>query len=210
MNLVSSDQYHKLTAGFRSGLSIRASAMFADVANNTALRYFNQQPPIVCPCGRALPHKGWCAHRVAMSPARQRFLSSVRNIKAETSAKWIRLKGEVISALGSGSWLVTVDSEAMADLRRFYRPQAAAFEFVGEEARFIAVTEATQDNISFSLFAALEKLHPAVRKFCLAIIDGASMHEAADEAGISRDELSTVLPPLKTFLSPYLFGVSGQ
>lgn len=206
MNVLDYTSQEKLLSAFGAGLSIRAAAAFADVNRKTADRYFKQQPPILCPCGRPLPHREWCSWRVAMSPSRQRFLSSFARggIKNTTLDRWGDLKTQVQAALAGKDRLCAVDQTALSELKRFYTIPNMGWEGSGENSRMVAIADATQESTSFALFAALDRLHPAVKKFVLAITDGAGVEDAAAESGLSDAALAKVMPRLKVFLKPYL------
>lgn len=210
MNLIAPEKHDRLLTALGAGLSIRAAATYAAVNRGTSLRYAQMLPQRICRCGRAA-HNGWCQARVALSASRQQFLTRIvagGNIKPETLIRWAALKEEILAALVSAERICEVGESALSELRRFYSPNKTGTEFQGEDARLIAIADATQENdaSSYSLFAALKKLHPAVQRFCRAVIDGATMSEAADECGVSREHLSAVLPPLRVFLRPYLTG----
>lgn len=216
MHYINSEKYDKLTSAFRASLSIRNAACYAGVSLNTAKRYFHMLPPMVCPCGRELPHRALCDYRIAISPARQAYLKSVTDgrINDLSLERWVVYREKIIHALNNTNFLCITDQaefegfkklyQQPPDLKRFYNPPTQGVEWYNDKAQVICVQNATQEDSSIALYTALEKLHPSVRKFCLALIDGASIQEAADECGISRDELATVLPPLRVFLKPYL------
>lgn len=209
MRFISSDQQDVLRNAFQAGLSIRSAARFAGVAKGTAQRYFRMMPPLLCPCGRELPHKSWCTYRVALSPRRQEVLMRLcqGGVKDETMARWLRLRDDVLSAVSGGRWLATIDAAGMSELRRFYDPSASwGFEYARDTVRIVAVADATQETtaLSYDLFAALDTLPDPVKRFCVAIIEGASVREAADESRLSDDDLARELPPLREFLRPYL------
>jgi hypothetical protein len=54
------------------------------------------------------------------------------------------------------------------------------------------------------LLAALDKLHPLLKRLVLNVLDGADLQEAAAHAGIAAEVLPTVLPRLRLFLRPYV------
>lgn len=99
MNFIPPDKEQKLEAAYRAGLSIRSAAQFADVAKGTARKYFRAYPPMDCPCGRRLPHRGWCSYRVAKSPKRQAILARIAPLKQTTLARWRRESKEIDAAL---------------------------------------------------------------------------------------------------------------
>lgn len=204
MNVIGPEEHQKLMAAFRTGLSIRSSAVYAGVHRKTAQSYFHQQPPMTCPCGAPLPHKFWCSFRVSLSPGRQSFLKRFAPVRPETLKGWGDMKVAIERSLKECSWLCSVDHAAVAELRRFYQPPQFGLEFRDERPCLVAIAEATQEHTSFSLFAALEQLHPAVKRFVLALIDGANISEASTESGISDEALVLVMPRLKVFLRPYL------
>jgi hypothetical protein len=87
---------------------------------------------------------------------------------------------------------------------RFYIPRAIGFEFSEGIARVVPIVGPQQQETPFALLAALDKLHPNVRAFVLAVIDGAEMQQAATEARIGADMLARLLPRLRAFLTPYV------
>jgi hypothetical protein len=61
-----------------------------------------------------------------------------------------------------------------------------------------------QHDTQFALLAAIEKLHPSVKVLVLAVLGGAELEEAAVEARIGPKMLASLLPRLRTFLTPYV------
>lgn len=64
----------------KTGLSVRNVIKQLGLAKNTVLRIratLGDLPP--CECGKAGGHKGWCAPRVAKSPARQRTIRDLHD-----------------------------------------------------------------------------------------------------------------------------------
>lgn len=59
------------------GESIRGTAQIIGISKRTVERVLRDMGDvqIKCPCGQDARHQGWCAFRVARSPARQTFLS---------------------------------------------------------------------------------------------------------------------------------------
>jgi hypothetical protein len=53
---------------------------------------------------------------------------------------------------------------------------------------------------AFDLPAFVERLHPKVRGFCLALADGADVAVAANEAGLTQDQVAKILPRLQSAL----------
>jgi hypothetical protein len=214
MNSIRPEQSRKLNAAFNAGFSVRGAARYAGVDKKTGFRYFNQLSPMTCLCGRKLPHQFWCAWRVSMSEGRQNFLKAFArgNIKPATRHSWDQKRLQIMEILKSATLLLPMHQADLDDLRRFYDPAAPyAFEYSpaskwGRDTQITAVgvVMPTQENSSFALFAAMEQLHPAVQNMLHAIIDGASIDDAAIESGIGADELLTVMPRLKLFLAPYL------
>lgn len=205
MNTIDAEQQKRLERALHAGLSIRAAATYAGVNKTTAHRYFHMLPSLICPCGEPLPHKQWCAHRVAMSPNRQAFLQRFSRVRPETIAKWARMKTNILAAIEDGAFLCSMDHDAMKDLKRFYELKPTYLEYVNGEPRFVAVAEPEEQTSSFDLFAAVERLHPVSRRFVKALIDGASVLEAAMECKISDEALAIVLPELRVYLRPYLY-----
>ena len=68
-------------------------------------------------------------------------------------------------------------------------PPLVAFGDGSEFGRRIVAVEPCQEQSSFQLFAALEKLNPNVRRFVLLISEGAEIEEAAAEVGSTRRPL---------------------
>lgn len=97
-------------------------------------------------------------------------------------------------------------SEELNDLKRFYSSygEAHAVE-TGHDGlqSFVAVAREAIEAPT-DIFKALNNLHPAVREFVVAIIDGADVQAAAREARLNEASLSKILPPLRIFLRPYL------
>jgi len=78
MNILPKEKQDNIIHLFSEGLSIAKVMSIEGVAKETARRYrtllFNDSV-ILCPCGAKAGHRGWCSHRLASSPARQKFLS---------------------------------------------------------------------------------------------------------------------------------------
>jgi hypothetical protein len=83
-------------------------------------------------------------------------------------------------------------------------PLIAATEFVNDIPQVIAAVNADQEETQFALLAALDKLHPLLKRLVLNVLDGADLQEAAAHAGIAAEVLPTVLPRLRLFLRPYV------
>lgn len=198
MNIISAEELERLHSALNAGLSIRQSAKVVGLHRETARRYFHMLPPALCRCGLEQTHKGGCLYRAS--------LKRVGTVGAETLLIWNDLKPEVRIALKRTKLIKQIAVDRVAELRRFYQPHRRAFEgsFENGTGSVVAIQEADQDQSSFALFAALEKLHPAVKKFVLAITEGASVEDAAQECGLSESALSRVMPSLKVFLQPYL------
>ena len=73
---------------FDRGLNLRATARATGAAVMTVSRYYHEKPPMLCLCGKPLTHRGWCSHRVALSPGRQAFLRRFVVIKPQTLQRW--------------------------------------------------------------------------------------------------------------------------
>jgi hypothetical protein len=121
-------------------------------------------------------------------------------------ADWAVMRLEILEAVRGYKNLCSVDNEAVTELKKFYHIPQFGFEHDGRQGRIVAISQPSQENTSFQLFAALEKLHPIVKRFVTNIVDGATVREAADECGLADRELAKILPPLKVFLKPLLIG----
>lgn len=78
------------------------------------------------------------------------------------------------------------------------------FEGSDENRRLVAIVQADQEDTPVLLYKALDRLHPRVKRFVLAVADGAEVHEAAAESGIPKTLVESLLPRLRTFLAPLL------
>lgn len=68
----------------RSGMSIRKTAEFAGVCQNTAKKWLNKyRGAALCHCGRPSGHMGWCSHRLANSPARQAVIKRLHELQRD-------------------------------------------------------------------------------------------------------------------------------
>jgi hypothetical protein len=87
---------------------------------------------------------------------------------------------------------------------RFYVPRAVGVEFSDGTPRPVLIVGPEQHETQFALLAALEKLHPSVKMLVLAVLEGADLEQAAIEAHIGPGMLASLLPRLRTFLTPYV------
>jgi hypothetical protein len=94
-----------------------------------------------------------------------------------------------------------------AEAARYYLPAQAGFQFAPDGwCERVAVVAADQHERASAtrVLDALVPLHPAVRKLCLGVIDGADLSEAAADAGLDDGQLARVLPPLRAYLAPHV------
>jgi hypothetical protein len=192
----------ELHALFRAGIGVRASARRLGISKITAQRYYREFPELKCPCGEPARHRGWCQHRVALSPERQNFLSRFVTLRPQTIERWLAysVKFETRIKMAFGG-LKQVRKEA---LRQMGEPaNGAGFEF-GEDGQVTRVqtVEAIQSDSSLTLRKKLAELHPSVRSLCESVLDGATLDQAAKEANLTPDQLKMILPKLKLFLRP--------
>jgi hypothetical protein len=68
-------------------------------------------------------------------------------------------------------------------------------------AHSVAATDATQETSATLLLHSLRGIGPKVQRLCAAIIDGASLDEAARESNLGVDDLEKLLPQLRRFLA---------
>lgn len=198
MNVIPAEKREMLLTALRAGLSIRKSAVYAGVKRTTAARYFYMLPPMTCPCGRSLPHRGWCDHRSAISAGHRRRAQIRSENSAEAQANlllWRPLIIEIQAALRFSKGIARLEEQYPGI---FQMPEAAW----ADDAR--VPIQQPANEISVGLMAALDKLHPKVKRFVLAIVDGESLEDAASENDLSDDDLGKILPKLKAFLAPHL------
>lgn len=70
------EKFNQVVELLMSGETIRGTASIAGVSRGTVEHYKAQidTSAVRCECGGTAGHRGWCASRLARSPARQRFL----------------------------------------------------------------------------------------------------------------------------------------
>lgn len=203
-NFLSPAVVAEMQALFRAGLGVRASAQRLGISRNATRRYFrsHQDSDFKCPCGTLLRnHLGWCAHRVALSKARQDFLSRSVTLRVETIERWLSYANKFETRIRIAfSHLKQKRSE---ELGRAPEQAASGVEFNEDGvATRVQVVAANQDQTDSCLRQKLSELHPSVRKLCESILDGASLDEASHEADLNPEQLKTILPRLKLFLKP--------
>jgi hypothetical protein len=89
-----------------------------------------------------------------------------------------------------------------SQLRRFYTHTTVRFgESEGE--RVISI-EPEQEQTSFELYRALERLHPKVQRFVLSVSECGEIEEAAASVGFDPTTVAILLPKLKLFLDPFV------
>jgi hypothetical protein len=96
-------------------------------------------------------------------------------------------------------WGGLVEAEHL-ELRRFYHPISA----VAHNGCLVPFAEATQESTAVALYAAMDRLHPAVKDMLIRIIGGARLEEAAAESGIGTGQLAVLLPRLGPWLRRHL------
>lgn len=90
------------------------------------------------------------------------------------------------------------------DVRRWYRPPVQRLQFGDNEGELVLATESEQEDTVFLLHNALNDLHPKVKKFVTMITITGDLTEAAVAAGLSQEQVATVLPRLRLKLGPLL------
>jgi hypothetical protein len=88
------------------------------------------------------------------------------------------------------------------EIKRFYAVPRLAFGDGAEFGQRVIAVDPVQEQSSFQLFAALEKLDPRVKKFVLSVSECGEIEEAAASAGINAATVAILLPRLKVFLDP--------
>lgn len=100
-----------------------------------------------------------------------------------------------------GYWQVSPElKEAEPQTSVNWPPRSVAWQGDGE--LIAAVPE--HDIERSDLLKTIDRLSPEKSKFLLAIIDGASLEEAAQEAGMSVRQATAEIPAFRDLLTPYL------
>lgn len=100
--------------------------------------------------------------------------------------------------------LPATEKPSLSDVRRWYQPPAQSVNFGDREGELIVAVEAVQEQSTFLMHHALERLNPSVRKFIVAASETGDLLEAAQAAGLNQDQVAILLPRLRLFLSPIL------
>lgn len=90
------------------------------------------------------------------------------------------------------------------EIRRFYAAARLAFGDGAEFGQRVIAVDPVQEQSSFQLFAALEKLDPRVKKFVLSVSECGEIEEAAASVGFDAATVAILLPRLKVFLDPFV------
>jgi hypothetical protein len=123
----------------------------------------------------------------------------------------IKLMASELSRTEKAVWMRLINLGAIKrklkhHILGFYGDSAVEFSDVGGESVPTSVYAIRDELGGVSISGLVDKLHPAVRKFVLALIDGRDITDAAAVAGLSKRQLDIVLPPLRSFLRPHLGG----
>lgn len=133
----------------------------------------------------------------------------------ESAAQWIAERFEARQAASGQTMFRRLSPPRKPPRPRAPRPVVVSpriylsefFNFGFESGgRVVAVTEAVQGSRSTELFDAIGTLPTDAQQFVQAILDGAELHEAAAEVELDGANLDALLPQLRDFLRPYLFG----
>jgi len=79
VNILPQGKVSSITKMVAEGAGIRRIISELRVAKGTVVRYRNiflSSNTVFCACGQKVGHRGWCYHRVSLSPSRQAFLSA--------------------------------------------------------------------------------------------------------------------------------------
>jgi hypothetical protein len=94
-------------------------------------------------------------------------------------------------------------AETIAEARRYAPEQVTALQ--SRDGRLVPATVVAvapaQEHSGVVLLHGLRRLHPKVQRLCAALMSGATMDEASAAAGLSFEQLNSVLPGLRRFLA---------
>jgi hypothetical protein len=96
------------------------------------------------------------------------------------------------------------EKPSTSDIRRWHQSPPQELRFGEREGELIASVAADQEQSVFLLHNALNDLHPSVKKFIIAASATGDLAEAADEAGLSQEQVAAVLPRLRVYMQRHL------
>lgn len=91
-----------------------------------------------------------------------------------------------------------MSEQARAELKRFYPDEASAWGDGGEFGHRIQIVRPELSGVEFYL--DLEKLHPRVQEFVLALLRFEDVDEAASEVGFNAETVAMLMPRLHRVL----------
>jgi hypothetical protein len=101
--------------------------------------------------------------------------------------------------LGEPVLLPKKEQATIADIRRWHYAPSEQLKFGAEGEAVIEVAPEQEQSVLIS-HHALNKLHPKVQKFILFASNTGDLAEAVELAGLSKEQVSMLLPRLKVLL----------
>jgi hypothetical protein len=102
--------------------------------------------------------------------------------------------------LGQPVLLPKKERPGLDDVRRWHRAPSEKLKFGDREGEAVIEVAPEQEQSVHISHHALNKLHPKVQKFILFASNTGDLAEAAELAGLSKEQVSMLLPRLKVFL----------
>lgn len=94
------------------------------------------------------------------------------------------------------------EKPTFTDIRRWYSPPSQKVQFGDREGELVLAIEAEQEQSTFLMHHALNRLSPKARALLISVKETGDLRASADAIGLSMSEVAELLPVLRRFLCP--------